>query len=90
MTVHVSFLCPFTERILTLLEKHEDAKAFDLLRAMFAYKRQQNYKKCIRLLAPSICKNNNPQPFYLWAQVAARDLNNEVLGDLKDRLFANL
>ena len=57
---------------------------------MLNEEREQRKRKCREVLSASICNNNNPQPFYLWAQVAARDLTEDPLQSFKGRMLAKL
>ena len=73
-----------------LIQENDTVGALTVLRTLLAKQQKERYERCVKLLAPSICRNNNPNPFYLWAQVAANGINGSPLNAIKTKLMNQL
>ena len=66
-----------------MIDNGDAETAFNVLRDIMAQERERRFKKCIEIFkTPSICHNTNAQPFYLWAQLAVRDIIKSPIDEL--------
>lgn len=60
-----------------MIDSGDTRGAVAALRAVVDKERERRLKKCIDIFqSPAICRNYHAQPFYLWAQMAVRNLVN--------------
>ena len=80
-------MCDFhIARLWFLVDETDDVEAYNYLRILLEFEKSQRLQRCSTLLTEAICANKSPQPFYLWAQVMAKQMTKDPYSKLKNRL----